>query len=96
MDVLFQTCPRTCLNRPPNHYLPPPPAQPYCSAFWAAAAERDAGYLLLGALCAGGASADVLLGLSAASLKAGAGGGALDLFRVALGPGARDAIDERT
>jgi hypothetical protein len=70
--------------------------QPYCSAFWAAAAERDAGYLLLGALCAGGASADVLLGLSAASRKRGAGGDVLALFRVALGSAAREALDEKT
>jgi hypothetical protein len=69
--------------------------QPYCSAHWAAAAERDAGYLLLGALCAGGASADILVGLSEASRKRGAGGDALSLFAVALGPGARGAVDEK-
>jgi hypothetical protein len=73
-----------------------PPSQPYCSAHWAAAAERDAGYLLLGALCAGGASADILVGLSRASLKRGAGGDALSLFAVALGPGAKEALDDAT
>ena len=68
--------------------------QPCCTAHWAAAAERDAGYLLLGALCAGGAGADVLVGLSRASRRRGAGGDALELFRVALGDGARAALDE--
>jgi hypothetical protein len=87
-----------CRARAPT---PPPPSsppapQPYCSAHWAAAAERDAGYLLFSALCAGGAAPDVLVGLSQASLKRGAGGDAMALLRVALGLGAREALDERT
>eukprot|EP00882_Tetradesmus_deserticola_P027407 GHRQ01030324.1.p1 GENE.GHRQ01030324.1~~GHRQ01030324.1.p1 ORF type:complete len:595 (+),score=233.39 GHRQ01030324.1:221-1786(+) len=59
-------------------------SQPYCSCPWAVAAEREAGYMLLGCMCAAAAP-----GLLAGRQKQQQ---VLELFEIALGQPAADAL----
>ncbi|KAF8072444.1 hypothetical protein HT031_000103 [Scenedesmus sp. PABB004] len=59
-------------------------SQPYCSCPWAVAAEREAGYMLLAAMCAA-APPGLLAGREKQAQL-------LDLLAVALGRGAADAL----
>lgn len=59
--------------------------QPHCSAAWAKAAEREAGYTVLGAIC-GAVHADVVYDKQWEML---------DLFKLALGATAKEALDPK-